>query len=436
MRDPEASVEFSDSAIVRTLNRPLPPEHFLLTTYARELVEAGEVVPYEFTGPLQIRAPRLSFVTYPHEWCAAQHKAASMLTLKIGERILRHGFELKDASAWNIIFDGCKPTLCDHLSFRTIVRNEWWAFGQFVRHFVFPLVLFTHRGLHCHEVFTIFRDGPTPHFMRALLGAKRFRSRHWLLTLEPTHIPHLQRRTSSGDSRRALTYHNNLYSVARWFSSGLNGPRRKRSAWATYNEHLDHYGDHAGRQKSDVVQRWLCELAPHWVTDLGCNIGTFSILATQCGANVIALDSDHDCIEALYKNGGHLPIFPVIASLDDLSGGRGWEGHEVPSLISRLEGRSDVLLMLGLLHHLMIASAIPLRHIVNLAKRLTKKYLIVELVSECDPMLIALCQQRDRQVAEFSLALQMHAFEMSFSKIHSVMLEGGARKLALYKKKG
>ena len=50
--------------------------------------------------------------------------------------------QLKDASAYNIQFDGCRPVLIDSLSFERLETNKpWKAYGQFCRHFLAPLAL-------------------------------------------------------------------------------------------------------------------------------------------------------------------------------------------------------------------------------------------------------------------------------------------------------
>jgi hypothetical protein len=435
VRDPQGTVLVTDDEIVRNLNEPLPADHFLFTRTVTELVDAGYITSFHFIDKLQIRSPRIPFVTYPHEWCAGQIKSAAVLTLKIAETILPDGYELKDASAWNIIFEGCKPKFCDHLSFQRIERRQWWAFGQFVRHFIFPLALFKLRGLHCHELFKIYRDGPTPEFFRALLGARRFLTRYWLLTIGSGKSTKIGSQIMPSVISPAVTHHNNLYATARWFLPSFKLQKKERSAWAGYVEHRAHYKGETAKHKFVVVQTWLQELTPRWVTDLGCNTGEFSMLAAKFGASVVALDSDHDCIRSIYESCHKLPIYPVIASLDDLCGGRGWEGTEVASLLSRLEARADVLMMLALLHHLMITCAIPINRIVEFASKLTKQFLIIELISEEDPLLIDLCHQRCRHPEEFSLSSQMHAMETSFVLLKKVELDGGTRTLSLYRKR-
>ena len=129
---------------------------------------------------------------------------------------------------------------------------------------------------------------------------------------------------------------------------------------------------------------------PRWVLDLGANTGEFTLLAAQHGARVIAVDSDHECIERLYLETCRSPnyataIHPVVAQLDDLCGGRGWRGREAPGLVDRLAGQCDIVMMLGLLHHLMLACAIPVGEIAAFAAELSRDTLIVEAVSERDP---------------------------------------------------
>src|SRR6188768_717626 len=109
MRDPRGSISAVNDRIERELVEPLPADDFLRQPLARELVRDGLLVDFELQGELRIVAPRIAWVSQPSEWCRAQLLDAAHLTLDIAERALPAGFELKDASAWNVIFDGCVP---------------------------------------------------------------------------------------------------------------------------------------------------------------------------------------------------------------------------------------------------------------------------------------------------------------------------------------
>jgi SAM-dependent methyltransferase len=436
MRDPQGRITIGDSEVVRALNQPLPDSHFLRTDNARELVRQGRLIDFCWVDEQRIESPRIPFVTYPHEWCDDQLWDAAHLTLTLSEDIRQYGYELKDASAWNVLFFQGRPTYCDHLSFDKIDKAPWWAFGQFVRHFIFPLLLSKYRGMHGHQSFKLARDGLQPETVATMLGVRRFFSRYWLLTLgslrspsrSPSPLP------QHGHPEKRKEGRKNLYVVTAWFLSDLKSQETK-SAWHGYVDKRDHYSKEASGQKYGLVKAWLKELNPAWVVDLGCNTGEFSILAAGLGAQVVALDCDHECIQQLYRQAQGLAIYPVLATLDDLSAGRGWAGEEFTGLMGRLECRADVLLILALLHHLMASSSIPLEKIVEFAAALTKRHLIVELIHEDDPLLVSLSEQRNRSPRDFSLVNQSAAWARSFELLKQETLAGGLRSLALYMKK-
>ena len=107
----------------------------------------------------------------PSEWCGAQLRDAGRLTLDISLAILFAGHELKDASAWNVLFEHTRRVFCDHLSFQTIARRQWRAFGQFTRHFAFSLAVSRVRRLHAYRLFATYRDLVPVEAARGLLGA-------------------------------------------------------------------------------------------------------------------------------------------------------------------------------------------------------------------------------------------------------------------------
>ena len=49
---------------------------------------------------------RIPFVSYPYEWTFDMLRDAALLQLEIVERSLRHGWILKDATAYNVQFRG------------------------------------------------------------------------------------------------------------------------------------------------------------------------------------------------------------------------------------------------------------------------------------------------------------------------------------------
>jgi len=441
MRDPEASLEFETDRVLRHLKAPLAADHFLRTDLARSWVERGDLVPFEILSPTMLASQRLPFVTHPFEWCDSQLFAAARLTLRLQQEAIATGFDLKDASAWNIIFDGTRPVFCDLLSFQPLLHRKWWAAGQFARHFIFPLLLSHRRGLLAHHTFSMWRDGMPESVARQMLGPSRFFGRHWPLMVSAAAR---DGRVVSGslaphdvDRSDATAFRQSLLGGVSWMLEGVqpraNG-KREATYWHDYAEMRPHYEATTLDVKRRQVTEWLKQLEPAWVLDLGCNTGEFSQIATKAGAQVIAVDADHGAMERLWAAGDSAQ-HPVIGRLDDLSGGRGWMGLEHPGLADRLVAAVDVTLMLAVIHHLAVGDSIPLREIADFARRCTRKWLIVELISSEDFQLRSLCEQRMRDPLEFGIEQQKSSLaKAGFDMVQEIVLGAGTRVLALMRR--
>lgn len=431
MRDPEGTIEFQGQKVIRRIHPTATAKQFLRSKAAATLVEAGRLIPFEFTAPETVESPKLPFVSYPFEWCDAQLYLAAQLTLDISREILGAGHELKDASAWNVIFQGNQPMFCDHLSFQPIVTPQWWAFGQFTRHFLLPLAVSQQRGLKPHQSYSTYRDGIPPDVARTLLGLKRYMTRYWPLMVASNNKSQPRAQVPAKDGKHL---HGSLYGFCQ---SMLNGgkPNQARSHWADYTDTRHHYTDEASTAKFQKVGEWLENTAPSWVVDLGCNTGEFTVLSAGTGADVIAVDLDHDAIQKLVLSQSNVTnIHPLVTNLGDMVGGRGWCGDEFPSLMTRLHQRADMLLMLALIHHLAISEGIHMGKIAQMAAHITREFLIVELLDETDPMVLHLCSQRKREPKEFSVAVQMAAFSQYFNTVATYSVPNTLRTLCLLKK--
>jgi hypothetical protein len=106
-----------------------------------------------------LKAARIPLVTYPYEWSFSALRDAALLTLTIQREALHHGMTLKDASAFNVQFDGCRPIFIDTLSFSPLRPGPWRAYRQFCRHFVVPLALMAHSDVRLGRLFRLYPDG-------------------------------------------------------------------------------------------------------------------------------------------------------------------------------------------------------------------------------------------------------------------------------------
>lgn len=181
MRDPAASLRFEGEWVIRDLREDAEASAFLRTDLAQCWVDDRRLIPFEWRGARQLASTRLAFVTQPSEWPDAQLLAAAHHTLDLQQEAVAHGFDLKDASAWNVLFDGCRPVFCDLMSFEPLKQRPWWALGQFARHFVLPLLVSRRTGFRAGAQHQVWRDGTPPAVARRLLGWRGLISRYGAL---------------------------------------------------------------------------------------------------------------------------------------------------------------------------------------------------------------------------------------------------------------
>jgi hypothetical protein len=438
MRDPIGRVEVTADSVLRHAYAPRPDPHFLDSSSSADLVRRGLLTPYEFESRSLIRVRKVGFATYPWEWTHGQFLQAAGTTLDVAEAALSAGQELKDASAFNVLFERDRPEFCDHFSLQPIQRRQWWAYGQFLRHFVFPLAASRHRGMEPADVFKVCLDGLSPESTRALLGAKRWTTRVGLSLMQSSSKAAASVAATSTASTDApmKPLHQGLIDFLRWQLAGLHRAPRA-SMWATYEQTRSHYQTSGLEHKREIVARWLSGVSPSWVADLGCNRGEFSLIAVDIASSgVIAVDADMPAIERLRTRlTGNTPIYTVCAGLDDLSPGRGWMGQEYRGLVQRLGAQADVTMALALIHHLAIGCSIPLKEVAELLAECTRRHLIVEYLDHQDPMVQELLSNRDRvDGISFAMEAQRDALQEHFRTLEEVPLVGSLRRLALLEK--
>ena len=429
MRDPQGNVKIYKDIVIRELFEELPSQHFLNTIKAKELERDGLIIEYELSkNRRSIKSKKIKFITYPYEWCDQQIYDAALLTLNISEEINKQGFELKDASAWNILFDGCRPIFCDHMSFQHKKNGGWDALGQFLNHFIFPLALSRYVNIFSYETFLISRNGATLKKILNLLRFKIIYSRLLIVSIN-------YEKTKIQSNRNIKINRANLLAATRWLLFGVK-TKDKNSKWFNYTNQRKHYSESALKSKKIFIEELILKLKPQCTVDFGCNSGEYSFIAKKYSDMVIAVDSDHDVIQKLYKQSASTyNIYPLIADLTDFQGGRGWAGTESIGLNKRLCGVADLLMMLAITHHLSITESISFDDIFSFAASVTTKNIIVELIEPQDEIVEKLINNVGRHLNEFSLEKQIISLSNYFEIIEIKRIDKTHRFLVYGKKK-
>jgi hypothetical protein len=440
-RDPSGYVAVDAGVIKRVIRqRGAADFHRLVSSgLYGELAQAGLIVnhydePRAAGWPADaaavIRPRQLDFVSYPYEWSFHQLQDAALLTLELQERALRRGLSLKDASAYNIQFEGCRPIFIDTLSFEVDQGRPWIAYEQFCRHFLGPLLLMYYRGGDIGVMLRSALDGFALPWTSRMLPWRSYGRAGALI-----HI-HMHARYQQAQSTPAQNESRNQSSAARLgllhslrsAVIGLRRPRYVSSPWLDYQASSSHYTSSARCSKTEMVRRLIGRLMPTIVYDVGANTGEFSRVATEAGARCVSLDSDAECVAAMYQQGkaqGSGWLLPLVMDMSNPSPKLGAGLEERMSLAER--GDADLTLMLGLVHHLRISANIPLRTIGAFLSGFSRQ-LLIEYVPPEDVKAAGLLRGRTG-FDDYSLEGMVTAFSDHFKLATYDRLESSGRVL-------
>jgi SAM-dependent methyltransferase len=173
---------------------------------------------------------------------------------------------------------------------------------------------------------------------------------------------------------------------------------------------------------------------PGRVLDIGANTGTYSLIAAEAGAKSsrwIAIAA----IEALWRTAAQQgrTITAIVANIARPTPAVGWRNREQLSLLDRLTGKFDLVLMLAVIHHMILREQVPLAQIGDLCGRLTRRWLVLEWVPPSDPMFQEWLRGRDELYGHLSEEDLRQAFAPFFHVADRTVL-GNHRVLLLFER--
>jgi hypothetical protein len=453
-RDPDGRIFQLDGQIVRALSEEGAADWaaFEESGLLARLVEAGDVVETS-TAPTAeldavraadpdgqwvaaLRHERLPFVSYPYEWTFSMLRDAALLQLRVTRDALGAGLALKDATPYNVQWQGARPVFIDVGSFERAREGEpWLGYRQFCMLFLYPLLLESYKGIPFQPWLRGSLEGIHPAEARALLRG-RDTLRGGVLKHVALHAK-LERSHAGGekDVRKELReagfakelIEANLKGLEK-LVSGLAAPTGA-TEWSEYGTTCSYSDDDTGA-KEEFVRRAVHRRPRSLVWDLGCNDGRYSRIAAEGSAYTIALDADAGIAERLYlalRAEGSSTILPLLGDVADPSPGLGWRGRERLPLEER--GAPDLVLALALVHHLVIGRTIPLRAVVDWFAALGSE-LVVEFPDPEDEMVRRLLsRKREGTHADYTRTDFESALRARFEILESSELPSGTRAL-------
>jgi len=407
-RDPSGFLFQSGGALFRQINNKYRKDYEMLmgSNLYEDLIAEGLMVPHDDADLALrktddafriIKPERISFISYPYEWCFSALKDAALLTLNVQKEALAHGMSLKDASAFNVQFKGGKPVFIDTLSFEEYREGQpWVAYKQFCMHFLAPLALMSYKDVHLNAWFRVFLDG-LPLDLTSKLLPFRTRLRFSLLS----HI-HMHARSQQRYAEKVVDMSGRKFSrlamqaivdslesavkALKWSPGGTE--------WADYYFYTN-YSQEGMIHKKEIISEFLEEINPRTLWDLGANDGVFSRIASSRGIQTVSFDIDPACVEANYlkmRRENETRLLPLLYDAMNPTPDLGWANNERMSIISR--GPCDTVMALALVHHLAISNNVPLCNIAEYLSKLCKS-LIIEFVPKKDSQVQKLLATRE-----------------------------------------
>jgi hypothetical protein len=402
-RDPASRVYVGKGMVFREIDSSYftDYDHFMKSGLYQELLDRELIVPHGEAHRDErcaiLESEMVPLISYPYEWSFSQIQEAALTTLQINRIAREKGMMLKDATAYNIQWYEGRMRLIDTSSFiRYQPGQPWHPYTQFLRHFACPMLIMKYDHANNGKMSQLFIDGiPIQEAVHRIPFFKRFN------TGMVTHILS-QSMNFNPQKDRDVKWSGMVYDT---LLANLEKFIATMKYKIVYGSDFVQYADLCGysqeelKAKKQIVDHCIHSIKGENFLDLGCNTGTYSESAANLGKNVIAVDSDHDCIESIYHRYSD-GILPLIVNVTNPSPGIGWANRERRPFWDRV-GEVDCIMALALVHHLCIRNNIPVGMVLDLFADHAKN-LIIEWVPPDDPKAIIL--GRRKKVPQYDLS--------------------------------
>ena len=396
-RDPLSEVYLRNNQIIRKINKKekfffenLFKDDFYKKMTNDNWIQKSEINYNE--NQTEITHEKINNFTEVTEMSSYQLFLSGMHTLNIAITSLKNGYMLKDASAWNVVFYNGNPLFLDIGSFQKWNEEKTWiGYGQFIRHYLIPLILNKELKIPVSKLFLTDRDGVYPKNAKNKLGLKVFKSLKYLeFILAPSMIKsasiNIKKENSSNSeiNQRIL-----LTILGRLRKKLLSLEPLASSFWTEYTEKRDHYSKKDIEIKKDIIEIFFKKNSGK-ILDIGCNTGEFLFIASKYCIETHGIDIDEDCINFIQKNLNGKNISLANVNFSNPTPGIGWKNEETLGYIKKNLNYFDTVIFFGIIHHLITIDRIPMIDIIELLSKLTKKNLIFEFVTKKDKKFLEL----------------------------------------------
>ena len=405
--------------------------------------EGGDSTIYKQLLPEQIH-----FQSYPFCWSYTQWRKAIIAYLEINKIALKYGMLLKDATPFNFYFKEGRAILLDTSSFIFFKEGApWLAYKQFCSEFLSPIALMHYNGQIWSGMVKANLKGMPLSFVSKQLPVKSWFNLSCLLHI---HM-HAKYANNEGSIEEE---HSRKSKVKKGFSKEkllslidmiLRTVKKWKQAY-NINKHWHSYYEKDIEspiylnQKEEIIENWLDTLKPKTIIDLGANTGRFSFLAAKQVEQVIAIESDYNCVDAIENAIATGAVKNIVVGQMDLSettpnfGNLEKEYCSIFKRLSNIHLSPSIVMALAIVHHLHITNFLSFGQIAELLAKLNSKYLIIEFVPIQDSKVQLLIKNKQRDFSNYTQENFTAALMQNFKIVEVKKMGGTDRELLLFEK--
>lgn len=372
--DPAGKVFHYEGRVFRAISPEFETIYleFLQADFLQNIFDAGLVKSWKSDLELEgfgliVEHQKITTLSKWTEWSSSMIQDATAMVCRLNAALSQYGYITKDIQPGNVQFENGLPLWIDFGSIVPLKQSHNFCWTEFRCHSLFPLWLMSKkrfglsRAIFGEVGIGYWKSQTSRRFIRAIPFKYRQLERKVLKDGIVTTLQNLQKYVET------LTV------------------EPKGGFWTDYGQGGMPPVDRPElfEEKAAAVYKLLQQIPPGSLLDVAANKGWHAELATSMGHSVTAFDLDDASICKLHKKikEENLPILPLVMNFlyptPAYSIGLG-----KADAFSRL--RSDTVLVLALIHHLVFKQNIFFEPIIEIISSYTKKQAIIEFIPKDD----------------------------------------------------
>ena len=396
----------------------------------------------------QLLPEQIHFQSYPFCWSYTQWRKAIIAYLEINKIALNYGMLLKDATPFNFYSKEGRAVLLDTSSFIFFKEGApWLAYKQFCSEFLSPIALMHYNGQIWSGMVKANLKGMPLSFVSKQLPLKSWFNLSCLLHIH-LHAKYANTEGSVEEENKSKSKVKEGFTKEKLVSliDMILGTVKKWKQAYNINKHWHNYYEKDIEspiylnQKEEIIKNWLTRLKPKTVIDLGANTGRFSFLAAKQVEQVISIESDYNCVDAIENAIDTGSVKNIVVGQMDLSettpnfGVLEKEYSSIFKRVSNIHLSPSLVMGLAIVHHLHITNYLSFGQIAEILAKFNSKYLIIEFVPIQDSKVQLLIKNKQRDFSSYTQEKFTAALMQYFKLVEVKKMGDTDRELLLLEK--